>query len=615
MDNYIATGASPDCMLGSPLSPSVKERGDVLLSLFENRRVPRFVCAPDGYGKTTLCVQYAHLNYSGAESVFVSSSDARFLRDLDSEALLPYLCKLPGLKMVLFDNVYLLNEDRARLFYSLIDSLCGRGVEVVANGSCPGLAKEYPGKHVAVYAKDLLISDEEARAFKEESVRDVLLGRMSRSVVGRIPVVFFDPEKGSKRLAANLRKERPVSVACAVSQAALVLQRGSNASLERLFGPDIPVRCLETLYPHAGISREGSSFSQSFLSDDERLTLLEERIDDLVSYSVFSTEEEFLSEVLRMCFEEDQTPFAMRMVDALGSAGLKEAFVHRAGPWSRLAFDPSVPITLLSLEGGNDKANLIPQLRLFGTFDLRCNGRRIPVTGKVRKMGRLLLTLLAVNHDRDMARAWVEAALWPESDGGHARASFYNLWSYLKRLFETENPEGDSFLRKSQDVVTFASANVECDVIAVERICDRIAFEKCSKTDILFSLRRLEGLYAGPLLPGESNAKVAAYRDAFLNRVLNAFAKGSNQLFDEGDASSALHFISYAFGLDHTREDVCYLTMMFQYKLGQNVAAMNTRNMCRASLIRRYGIEGSNRIDELYRKILEETLAEEDQQG
>lgn len=243
-------------------------------------------------------------------------------------------------------------------------------------------------------------------------------------------------------------------------------------------------------------------------------------------------------------------------------------------------------------------------IRLFGGFDLHHGGKRIPSTGDVRQKAKLLIALLVINRNKELPRFWIERIMWPDADEKHARSSFYNLWSYIRHLLADREGANDRLCR-SRDTVLLRDVRLESDVIEVEQLCAQIA-HRCNADQCRLALRRIEELYRGSLLPGIENAQLEAYRSTYETKVLDAVVQGIDILSKQGDLRSALHYSSYAFALDPTREDVCYLFMTIQKRLGQFTGAMSTFMGCRKALVDRFGVDGSRRLDALYEEILHE---------
>ena len=243
------------------------------------------------------------------------------------------------------------------------------------------------------------------------------------------------------------------------------------------------------------------------------------------------------------------------------------------------------------------------RINLFGRCEITRDGVNVLQKGELRRKAKVVVALLLVNNGKELPRTWIERIVWPDSDPACVRSSFYNLWSYIRRVLTPpgEEPFGS---RRSRDTVSFLGLNFESDVVEVNNLCMRL--NGCTDPDqCTQALQEIERLYCGPLLPGVQNDQIEAYRITFQNRVLDALVDGVRVLVHGNDLRAAQHYAEFAFSIDQTREDVVYQYMKVQQRLGQFGGAISTYVSCRRALIDRFGIDGSNRLEELYEEILE----------
>lgn len=243
-------------------------------------------------------------------------------------------------------------------------------------------------------------------------------------------------------------------------------------------------------------------------------------------------------------------------------------------------------------------------INLFGKFEVRRGGKSVPEKGEIRKLAKVLIGLLVVNYQKDLPRAWVEQRLWPGSISNSISSNFYNLWAYVKKTL-SRNEEERMLLGRTRDSVSLRELQIESDVIKVDLLCNEFSVahdpEDCARI-----LSQLELIYQGPLLPGLDNAQIEAYRNRFQNKVLDVVVEGTRIIFNKGNKYVALHFAAYSFGLDITREDVCYTYMFIQRQVGHYSGAIDTYLECRGALVEEYGIDAPRRLDDLYDEIIAE---------
>lgn len=243
-------------------------------------------------------------------------------------------------------------------------------------------------------------------------------------------------------------------------------------------------------------------------------------------------------------------------------------------------------------------------INLFGKFEILRSGRRIPEEGEIRKKGKLLIGLLLVNYEKDVPRNWVEQIVWPDARNKNGHSSYYNLWSYVKAIL-AETDEERFRLSRLRDSISLRSLPITCDVHVFDRLVNEFS-AGCEVGECKRILDQIETIYQGPLLPGISNAQIDSYRRKYKNKVLDVMMEGVNILVEKGESYSALQYASFAFQVDPTREDVCYVYMNTLKRLGQFTAAISSYLECHSALVERYGIEASRRLDTLYEEILNE---------
>ena len=273
---------------------------------------------------------------------------------------------------------------------------------------------------------------------------------------------------------------------------------------------------------------------------------------------------------------------------------------------------PSEPLGLglmdVKAQGEMQVATVLPEpiiINLFGRFEIKRAGKSIPANGDLRKLAKILIVLLTVNYKKDLTRRWIEQAVWPETYTSNMDSNFYNLWGFVKRTLTENNEEEKRLLRRSRNSISLRGLPVESDVQKIDQLCAEfngyVEAPECNRI-----LTQIKSLYKGPLMPGEENAQIEAYRVRYQKKVLDVLVEGVRILFRQNEKFAALQFAAFAFEVDCTREDVCYTYMDIQKRLGQNSAAMATYQQCRSALIEKYGIDAPRRLDALYREILNE---------
>ncbi len=737
---------SQENLLPNCSTASLYERGRVLLRLLSDRAAVRIICAPALYGKSVTAYQYAQVAFDAKNVIWVNAQSPHFVVDLDTDTLLAKLDNAAACcNLVVFDAVDTLSSKRYQSFFAAVDTLCKSGSEVLITTCRRELAASCSSPYLLLEACDLLLDEAELSqcgaisffsggepaylpasfplyATSLQSCDDPWPDGSPSSCTtylkhACVPVLMYDRDRGAQRFCEALLRATPESPDEALAMLALIARRGSQRVLDPFVSGE-GARCVRVVahaFPHAGFLTSGLAFEALPLACDMRLALLQTHFDTLVQQSSFTSEKEYIEELIGVLLAQSDWEFAHYVLQAFcdedearavcehcgfsldaltgfvepasqgaqapegsdqatpGSSGapathtennpadqacadqacaerslayplpclykreLPLALRPKHGQSSNLESNgrcavrhdralrngQNVPVALAIDRFMGHSASLLTSsantnqfsgedalagdrmsIRLFGGFELRREGKRIPPTGEVRKKAKLLIALLVVNRNKELPRFWIERLIWPDTDEKRARSSFYNLWSYVRHLLADPDGANDRLYR-SRDTVLLRDTRLESDVIEVDQWCSQIAHH-CQADQCRLALRSIEELYQGSLLPGIENAQLEAYRSTYETKVLDAVVQGIDILSKQGDLRSALHYSSYAFALDPTREDVCYLFMTIQKRLGQFTGAMSTFMGCRKALVDRFGVDGSRRLDALYEEILHE---------
>ncbi|NTU88435.1 MAG: hypothetical protein HGA54_00790 [Actinobacteria bacterium] len=138
-------------------------RNKLVSCMLRDRSVVRMVCAPRGFGKTTLALEYARSVFKDNDVMWVSGKKPSFICDLDTDTFQMCSGKLRGsAKLVIIDDLPALDEIRASVFSTAIDQLLHEGYEVVvlstpANDSLQNLQPD----RIYISSRDLMVTEHE----------------------------------------------------------------------------------------------------------------------------------------------------------------------------------------------------------------------------------------------------------------------------------------------------------------------------------------------------------------------------------------------------------------------------------------------------------------------
>lgn len=605
-----ALRSSPSAALG--IGEALINRKRLLVSLLSDREAVRVICAPPLYGKTVLANQYARMAFPPGNVTWVQASEPEFLVNLDSgsiEEVLDSDDSLPG-KLVVFDGISKLKCKRRTSLVTLMGKLHTKQCEVMVTTEDSTLAADVELPVVVLDAREMALSSDELPKRQDHSgSQDSLFESGYTPTKRSVPPVALDKEKGADRFLKALLRQTPSSPEESLAYLALFLGSGSLSLITDFFDehtqPDISL--VESLFPFAGVSLLSSSFSAFELTVEAWHELMAAHYSSIVPFSRFEDEAEFLLACVDSCLAAGKRALASK---ALESRKVQQWYAEKHGAETGNFSLPIPANEHFFGEGGviTDavKTEIVSPVRihLFGRCEVTRDGKNVLPNGELRRKAKLVLALLVVNDGKELPRTWIERIVWPESDLACVRSSFYNLWSYIRRVLTPpdEEPFGS---RRSRDTVSLAGLNYVSDVGEVHAQC--LLLNGCNDPDICKrALGEIERLYCGPLLPGVQNDQIDAYRITYQNRVLDALVDGVRALIRANDLRLAQHYAEFAFGIDQTREDVVYQYMKVQQLLGQYAGAISTFVSCRRALVDRFGIDGSSRLEELYEEILEE---------
>lgn len=605
-----ALRSSPSAALG--IGEALINRKRLLVSLLSDREAVRVICAPPLYGKTVLANQYARMAFPPGNVTWVQASEPEFLVSLDSgsiEEALDSDGSSPG-KLVVFDGISKLKGKRRTSLVTLMGKLHTKQCEVMVTTEDSTLAADVELPVVVLDAREMALSSDELPKRQDHSGNHESLFEKGHMPTKRsVPPVALDKEKGADRFLKALLRQTPSSPEESLAYLALFLGSGSLSLITDFFDehtqPDIAL--VESLFPFAGVSLLSSSFYAFELTVEARHELMAAHYSSIVSFSRFEDEAEFLLACVDSCLAAGKRALASK---ALESRKVQQWYAEKHGAETGNFSLPIPPNEHFFGEDGTItdavKIEIVSPVRinLFGRCEVTRDGKNVLPNGELRRKAKLVLALLVVNDGKELPRTWIERIVWPESDPACVRSSFYNLWSYIRRVLTPpdEEPFGS---RRSRDTVSLAGLNYVSDVGEVHAQC--LLLNGCNDPDICKrALGEIERLYCGPLLPGVQNDQIDAYHITYQNRVLDALVDGVRALIRANDLRLAQHYAEFAFGIDQTREDVVYQYMKVQQLLGQYAGAISTFVSCRRALVDRFGIDGSSRLEELYEEILEE---------
>lgn len=208
-------------------------------------------------------------------------------------------------------------------------------------------------------------------------------------------------------------------------------------------------------------------------------------------------------------------------------------------------------------------APLAMELRLFGAFDVRVQGRALPPL-RYRKE-QWLLALLAIRHDRDVSRDWLAVTFWP--DNTESQALFY-LRKALSNLRKALGSEAARLLSPSTRTVRLNVTGAFSDVLLFDTAL------ASSQTVSGHEARLLEAvdLYRGPLLQDCLDEWVTVEREARAQSYLAALETLASYALSRREAAAAVRHLQMALVTEPYRESAARSLMQALADSGDRAA-------------------------------------------
>ena len=273
------------------------QRSDLIARLLGERSIARFVVAPAGYGKTSLLVDYAETMFAWVHVFWVNGQSPCFIRDVDEGTIAgDCLAVDKDARLIIFDDVPALDQQRAQSFSDQIDQLLGAGCEVIVacTPRCDTLGG-FQRDRVRIAPRELLLKDDELDGTRSAVERaQSPSGTMPDAC--RVAQLAWSQERGaaSAFVKNSLREQMPADLLLAIGSM-LVLHKGSLASLEA-FGPldEETLECLSGDYPHLGIDRNAGCFEAPLMVPDDLAVGIKGAFGDMRRASAFDSAEQLV---------------------------------------------------------------------------------------------------------------------------------------------------------------------------------------------------------------------------------------------------------------------------------------------------------------------------------
>ena len=264
-----------------------------------------------------------------------------------------------------------------------------------------------------------------------------------------------------------------------------------------------------------------------------------------------------------------------------------------------------LPPNVVSFRAASAQVPLM-HVRLFGGMEVRVGGEVIDEKAFQKHKATTLLAILVLHRGKEVPRSELLDVLWPDTSSEKSVNSFYSLWSLLRRALMDERG-ACPYLAKHQKSYMVDAHYVKSDVEEFESICRMLTFEEPEAGVWMEAFARLEEDFACGLLPSEaSNAYIARLRERFRTRLADVYVTAADRLCDADEPRAALWFAQAALERFEKREDAFCALMRAQMSTGQRSLAMDTFFECKRFMKEDLGMDPSERIVRLHRRLLDE---------
>jgi len=186
-------------------------------------------------------------------------------------------------------------------------------------------------------------------------------------------------------------------------------------------------------------------------------------------------------------------------------------------------------------------------VRLFGACDVQVNGQPLPPL-RYRK-DLWLLALLALHHDREVARDWLAVTFWPDAPESQAR---YYLRRSLSHLRQALGTEAVRLLSPTPRTLRLDISGAFCDVLAFDAALSRPRTEEEEEEEE--RLQQAVHLYRGPLLQECPEEWASVERNAREQSYLAALERLAALLQHRGEPAAAVRWLRQLVATDSYRE-------------------------------------------------------------
>lgn len=185
------------------------------------------------------------------------------------------------------------------------------------------------------------------------------------------------------------------------------------------------------------------------------------------------------------------------------------------------------------------------EIRLFGTFDVRVEGRPLPPLRSRKE--QWLLALLALRHDRDTSRDWLATIFWPDNE--ESQGLFY----LRKALSNLRNALGEEAVRLQSPTARTVRLDLS-GAFSDVRVFDVAVALPLTEQNQEDRLQEAIRLYRGPLLQDCPEEWATVERENREQSYLSTLDTMGSRALARGEAATAVRWLRLALTTEPYRE-------------------------------------------------------------
>ncbi len=307
-------------------------RPDLIAKLLRERHVPRFIVAPEGFGKSFVALEYAETVFRFEHVFWIDAKSPCFLRDLDDGRIAKTLSSEDRASfLAVVEDVPSLDPQRVELLSREMDALIDRGCEVLV--TCLPMRDAFHGQRdrLKLGAADLLLTDVELDALRTAAEREAEPAALMPTA-RRIATLAWGTSGDRAAFLASVAKEELPTDLMLPLFSMLCLQSGALADLAA-FGSceDDSIAILSEQYLYLGINCRKERFDAASFSMDELSEAFSPTLPDLAKRSVFPDADALATHIADALLKREQFARACDAARLLASRKARAAWLASRG--------------------------------------------------------------------------------------------------------------------------------------------------------------------------------------------------------------------------------------------------------------------------------------------